>query len=330
MAHEILKKEPGKESQIVSIGDQSVSMQLIQSIYNEITGKKETLTRHFRDDHQATFNDIKTLNTKIEQLYEQYNVISKNCAVTLYYLNDCKEEFSSFERFEIYDSSSISPIENIRLEYNLLIILPATKQPQPYKIEVDLNSRVTLKKRAQLEIGIPRRFFGIVAKHTGRAKINYIDYTVARTFIVAIEEWFKSIPKSKPQKLLLWLQRYSEYIPFLFRFGTALTIILALFFNHINILGESSTIHNLFGVSILSIGTVYLSVLAVGRLGRICEESIDFYQSVSGVKLNRGDELAFSEFSSQNRLTLIKLGLSTIFMVAINIFSAWLASTLGV
>tara|TARA_R110001592_G_C13044445_1_gene739594 strand:+ start:809 stop:1237 length:429 start_codon:yes stop_codon:yes gene_type:complete len=134
MTKGIIERNESDENQVVNIGDNlPVSMKIVQSIYNEITGKTERLSQTLRNNHDITFNDLKQLNIKIRQLYEQYNVVSKNCAVTVFHVNDCKEQFSSFERFEIYDSSNTSPCENVRLEYNFLIVLPGTQKAQPYK-----------------------------------------------------------------------------------------------------------------------------------------------------------------------------------------------------
>lgn len=59
MKNEIQNCEPEGESNLVSLGGQNVSMQLVQSIYNEITGTKEKIARRHRDNHQTTFSDLK-------------------------------------------------------------------------------------------------------------------------------------------------------------------------------------------------------------------------------------------------------------------------------
>ena len=116
MSQEIIEQSEKEDNSSISVGNgRMVSMQAIQDIYNEITGKTEKLSKSYRNDHKTSFEVIEQLNIKIYQLYEQYNIIEKNCNVTLYHIDDCKEVYSSFERFKLYDRSSTSPIENIRL-----------------------------------------------------------------------------------------------------------------------------------------------------------------------------------------------------------------------
>jgi hypothetical protein len=115
MTTEILNPdENNPENRIVRLGSgHEVSMQVIQDLYNKLTGKSEKLTRTFRLNHTTTYEDICQLNTKITQLYEQYNIKGHNCTITLFHVNDSAERFSSFEKFQSYDSSSLSPIENM-------------------------------------------------------------------------------------------------------------------------------------------------------------------------------------------------------------------------
>ena len=88
-------------------GDNNVvSMQVVQDIYNEITGKSEELTKGYSNPIQVSFEDIIQLNYKITQMYEQYNISSNSCTVTVYHSKDQKQVFSSFERFTLYDRSN--------------------------------------------------------------------------------------------------------------------------------------------------------------------------------------------------------------------------------
>ncbi|MDA0738300.1 MAG: hypothetical protein O2999_06285 [Nitrospirae bacterium] len=224
----------------------------------------------------------------------------------------------------------MSPIENIRLEYNFLIILPATQKPQSYKIEINLNSRVAIAKRQLLETGLERKLFSIMGRmRTANIEIEYIDYTVARNFMVAIDEWFKSIHKIHLSKFFEFLENRSEYIPIIYQVITVAIIGAALFLNHKNLLGESPSVINLFGAAILSMTGLYVALIIVRKLGHISESGFDFYKPASGLKLNRGDEIAFKEYEQSNRRQLGRLLVATLLAIGINIISAFLASSLG-
>jgi hypothetical protein len=332
MTKEIMQSEDNVNSVIVNVGEnQAVSMQVVQDIYNEITGKSENLSRIFRANHKATSEDLKQLNTKIEQLYEQYNIISKNCAISVYHIDDCKEQFSSFERFSLgFDSSSMSPIENIRLEYNFLIILPKTKRAQSYKLLVDMHSRVALKLKAESEHGLPRRVIRIFGTRTASVEIDYIDYTVARNFMVAIDQWFSALPKNPSSNIVEKLQDQSEHFSFMFRISTAIFIIWYLLANKVKFLGNEPTLNQLFTTSAIGFGAVFILSIFAGKLGQLCDRGIESYQPISYLQLNRGDTDAVQKFKKCNRNSIIKF-LSTIAVaILVNLASTWLASYIGI
>jgi hypothetical protein len=316
------------ETGIVSVAGQPVSMKVIQSIYNEITGKTEKIGKSLSDDHDIDLGALKQLNYKINQMLEQYNVVSKNCSVTLYHVDDCKNQYSSFERFELYDSSSMSPCENVQLKYNFLIVLPETKQPQSYKITVSLNSRVALNKKAEFEHGISRRFLNMVSRRTGQYDIEYVDYTVARNFQTAIDQWYSSVVKGNENKIVQFLQDKSEHFNSIFRILTVAISSFAIFKNAESLIGELPTLQSVFLAGVFSFSSIYLLGMIAFKLGSSAERSIDGHQAISGLRLNIGDEKAFESFGNFNSKSLKGAVWSTVLIVAINIFSTYLSSLL--
>lgn len=199
----------------VDVGNGSlVSMQTVQHIYNEITGRSEELSRSYSLNHITSFADIKQLHVKLCQLLEQYHVVSDNCAVTLYHLDDQKQVFSSFDRFELYDQTTLSPVENVRIEYNFLIVLPQVKKQQSYRIEVNIQSRATLAQRARLESNFHADLFlGMFEDRTASLEIKYIDYSVARNLQNTIDGWFKGLTCAPSYSWLKPLKRISDDFP---------------------------------------------------------------------------------------------------------------------
>jgi hypothetical protein len=330
MSQDVIESKGENESETVRIGENlPISMKLVQSIYNEITGKTEKLSRSFRDDHEINFEDINQLNTKITQLYEQYHVISKNCAVTIYHIDDCSEQFSSFERFKMYDSSSMSPCENIRLAYDFLVKLPGTQKVQSYKIEIDIHSRAAMRKRAFREHGLPRRIIRVFASRTANVDIEYIDYTVARTFLFAIEQWYASVNKNKSSWVMKKLQDFSSHLPFAFKVVTSIVVLASFYRNKDILLTQAPSLSSLFSACLAAFGAVYVSGLVVAVLGRFCEEAFDSHQAVSSLDLNRGDKASINEFKENNSKSILLIILSTGAAIAVNVFSSYLSSILG-
>ena len=64
------------EQPAVVIGEQGteVSFQVLQSVYNEITGKNEEISRRYEDAIQITMEDLKDFNSRIKQMCEPYTI----------------------------------------------------------------------------------------------------------------------------------------------------------------------------------------------------------------------------------------------------------------
>jgi len=250
--------------------------------------------------------------------------------VTLYHVDDCKEIYSSFERFRFGDKSSLSSVENIRLQYNFLILLPKTNRPQPYKIDVDIHSRAAIKQKASKEHGTPRRIMLIVASRTAILEIEYIDYTVARNFRTAIDSWFNGLEQSKESKTLNFIQDNSHNISLITRYLSALFICAYFFSQSSNWLTSVSSIEQLFKIAVVAFGTVFIVSGIAGRFGSEIGRSIDSIQPLSFLNITRGDQKAISELEDGNKKNRRKSFLNIVLTITLNIFSAWLAYNVGI
>lgn len=114
----------------VLVGDdqQPVSIQIIQDIFKELTGKNEVLSENFSKPYQIEFADIENLYYRLGQTFEQYNVKSTNFSATVYYVDDTKDELRSFERLKFQNVASPSPVESLFIKYDLLILPPDYKR----------------------------------------------------------------------------------------------------------------------------------------------------------------------------------------------------------
>ena len=155
--------------------------------------------------------------------------MGSNCSVTVYHTDDGKEQFSSFERFKMYDCSSLSPVENIRIKYDFLIVLPKTEKAQQYNIEINIVSRAAMHARTSDDADFPDSFIFRIATRTGSVNIEYIDYTVARNFMLAIENWFQGLPQTSHSRVSVFLKKHSGHIPFLFRYLSAIFLTIWFF-----------------------------------------------------------------------------------------------------
>jgi hypothetical protein len=109
----------------VLIGDEAnpVPVQLVQSVYNELTGKSETVGKTYKDPFAIEYTDVEKLHHRISQFFEQYHICASNCSVTVYYVNNSKDVFSGFDRFRLHNAGSASAVESVLLKYNFLDLL---------------------------------------------------------------------------------------------------------------------------------------------------------------------------------------------------------------
>lgn len=325
MSTEIVQKNDGdNNNETVNVDGTVISIKKFQSFYNAITGKTENLSKRLRESHQIEFSDFQQLDIKISQMLEQYKVLSKNCSVSVYYHNDCKEQFSTFERFSIYNKSSPNPCTSVHIEYDIVILPPDLDKPQQYKIQIDLVSRIGLKKKLQEDQEMSERFFKIVSSYTGEIDIDYIDYTIARVFLMTIEEWYKAIKSSKKPKIISALQKKSANFPFIFKTVTGIIFLISVLINSEDFISPVPSLNSLFIGFILAFGLFYLSCYIAHRIGKFCERSIDKYQSLSFIKLNQGDIQEIENFNSYNKKGIKYFILSWFEIIILNILASYL------
>ena len=85
----------------VVIGGAQITVQQLQQIYSELTGKSESITKYYDDPIRLTLDDIEQLHHRLIQTWEQYRIVSSSCSFTVYYLKNSKDQFNTFERFKL-------------------------------------------------------------------------------------------------------------------------------------------------------------------------------------------------------------------------------------
>lgn len=333
MSKEILDPGVPNDGNTVDLGGgQLVSMKAVQQIYSEITGRTESLERTYKANHFVGFDDLCQLNAKITQLQEQYNIVSKNCSVTLFHLDDQKQTFSSFERFKLFDRTTLSPVENVRIEYNFLIVLPQMRKPQSYKIEINIHSRAAMIKRANSDVGVrSAMFYEFFSPNTAHLEIEYVDYTVARNFQSAVDGWFKALPELESGRLLLPLKKLTGYYIFAFRFSLVTAFLLSCYSHFSEVLAKLLASQSaLFQAATITFGGMLLMSILSGKLGSVAADAVKRVQCKSYVNLTRGDEIAFKGMSTSNRLSWLKVAGSFVLAVGAKVLGAYLVTKIGI
>ncbi len=313
-------------------GSTQISMQVLQNIYNEITGGTEELNKGYDKDFQIEYSDLEQLNYKFEQIVEQYHIESKNCSVKIYHLDDTRETFSSFERFRIYNKSSTSPVESILLKYNFLIVLPKTRKPQSYTISVRVASRVAIIKKMRSDDHVwvaPRPILRLMRGQTAMVSIDYVDYAVARNFLILIEGWFDSLNTGKSPYFLKVLRRKSEYVTTLTKYALG-GVAVSLIYERLPLYLPQGGGDLLIFAKLVLIGFVliFIAYQAGKYLGQKSEYALDELTELSFVKINKGDEKLIEEVKNDNRKIIIRAAVNFVVAVVIGVLASIIASTI--
>jgi hypothetical protein len=324
----------GASGDIAVIGESSnakaISLQTLQGIYNELTGKSEEVGKSYTKPIQVKFSDLEQLDHKISQACEQYNVVSDNCSVTVYYIDDTRDRFSSFDRFRLHNAGCTSPVESILLKYNFLVLLPKTKQPQSYTITIRLASRVAVMRRMEGEFyGPPPQIIRMMRNRTAVVEVEYIDYLVARNLLNIVDEWFKGIPTAAELKWLNWLRYRSHRIPRFAKFITGVIVGLIIVALLPKFVPSGSTDLLAYGLfSAWAMLGAFAAYRTAEFFATLFEDSIDEWTEVSYVSITKGDEVEIAKAERKNRFAVIKGVAGLLFTISISVAAKIIANLL--
>ncbi len=322
----------GSSGDVVVIGESpsalTVSLQTVQGIYNELTGKSEEVSKSYDKPIRVRFTDIEQLDHKINQACEQYNIVSGNCSATIYYVDDTRDRFSSFERFRLHNAGSPSPVESILLKYNFLLLLPKTREPQSYTLSVRLASRVAVMRRMEREFfGPPAGIMRLMGNRTAVIEIQYVDYMVARNLLNLVDEWFQCIPVAPEYRVLNWLRQRSHFIPRFVRFATAMFVGFLIVTLLPSFVAQDSTDLYGFGVFVsYSLIGVFAAYKASDFFAGLVEDAIDEWTEVSYINITKGDQIEIDKAGRRNTFYVFKAISSLLLSIAVSVVAKVVAN----
>ena len=269
--------ENSTESSIICFEDgcPSLSIKDYQHIYHQITSRTENIEKSYNENYILCFGDVEQLHHKIKQVFEIHNVIAVTESVTAFFLKDRKEQYSSFERFSNYNPNLVSPIVSVLLEYNISIVVPGTSKPQTYKITVNLSSRVgILKKIEEDDPDMPWFIRSRIFSPAITARIDYVDYVVARTFLEGIEEWVCGCKKNSLCKPLKILKKCSDFISEMFGIAIAIVIFVVAYINSNKIVSQPVISQESVKFCLIFVASLFIFCPVAARFGQAVEKLI--------------------------------------------------------
>ena len=306
------KKEVESAGDLAVVGEgtpnqSQISIQVLQGIYHELTGKSEDISKSYSEPFKVSLADFEQLNFRINQTCEQYHVRSANCSVKIFYINDTQDTFSSFERFQAFNSGSTSAVESVLLICNLMIVPPKTGKIQSYTISVRLASKISIdsKMRTDMPLELPKILRLMGASRTAVVSVKYVDYAIARTLLNCVDEWFKTVPHTKVSPLWTFVQNRTSYLRLLTRYSAVASIFAVLYFNLVKFVPLGATGFEVSRFLLCTSVGFFAAYRLADHLGSAAEDSLDSWSPMSYVQLTAGDKFAIDKAHTSNRNSLI-------------------------
>ncbi|MEQ1486253.1 hypothetical protein [Methyloglobulus sp.] len=325
---------PNGNGDVAVIGEgtpnrKEVSLQVLQDIYHELTGKNEEVSKSYDSSFQIEHSDFEQLNHRITQTCEQYQISSTNCSVKIYYINDTQETFSSFEKFSQFNSGSTSCVESVLLTYNFLILLPRINQPQSYTLTVRVASRITIENKMKEDVVFLPKIFRMMRGRVGVVTVKYIDYAVARNILNVVDEWFNTLRSVKISPTLDFIRKRSSYLPLIARYTAVGVITFLIFLNLSKLLPENASIPDLGRFWLFSSFALFASYKLAHHLGSAAEDSLDNWSPLSYVSLTSGDKKVIEEAKNDNVKTIILALIKFISSLSVSVIAKLIISSIG-
>ena len=286
----------------VALNESNFSLKIYQDIYHQITGRTERIQQKYSNNIEIVFSDIEELHYKIMQSCDVYNVIAKNEVITIFHEKERKEQFTSFERFKFYNVNSTKPTVSFVMKYNFAILLPEMDKPQEYIITVRLTSRLAMLNAMEDEVlpFMKNRIFAFVDRNTAVVSVEYADYVIARTFVQAFDDWIHGCKAEEKNKYLDFAQEHSHKIPNIVK----IVLAIILFYFALNSYDRYySSLPITFQIKFLV--TFCFSLYVINFLsvvfGRMIEYSLDSFNYISYLKLNKGDDKLVEKNAGKNK-----------------------------
>lgn len=302
-----------------------ISPKIYQSIYNHITGRTEKTSQTYEDNILVSFNELEQLHLKILQIKDIHNVLAQNETISLFFSGERREVFTSFERFEKYNSNNTKPTKSLQLKYNFSLLLAGTSVPQEYVVTIKLVSRFASiqafeEKKNRL---LPSGLVNILVSNTADITIEYVDYLVAKTYLQAFDEWIKGCPCEQESRFTSLLQSFSHYVP---RIIQLIIIAICLYYYNIYISTLSESFNKDWGRFFLfSLVSIFVLTKIAFIVGEKIERYIDSFKQDSYLNLNNGDKKLIKEFASRKKATYTKIIFQLVMTVVLGIISSKLS-----
>ncbi len=306
---EIVQRNLSREITTLSASD----LEFAQVIYNKITEKTEKTTKSYTGKYEIDLDSIKQIYNKLNQITHSWTTLGPNCDVSVTYLDDTTDSFSSAEKFFLMDTSKASPIVEIAFKYSFLhqtVINENEKPFQPYSVTIRILNTNAVYEKENITPSFLKRFLS----STLIVEFEYVDYMIVKSLISTVDAWVENIEEIKDIKILDFFKKRYNYGGRFFGF---------LFFviSCVMIMMKSLDINftNLKNTFVLILLIIFVCTFVGYFIGNKIEEIVDSFISYTRVIITKGDEKLVNKSIENNKKSFIKLVFSFILSIIYNI-----------
>lgn len=300
-----------------------LTFQEYQAIYSEITQKDEHLTKHYIKSFKVNKTHISHLKQLLDDILRQYQVISINTNISVYQSDNVKKNYSSIENFLAIDTTAKST-EQIVIEYDLLIQVPNIEKKQSYKIVIKILSDIVAFSDAMNNL--PIELLDMIEKNNIEIKIDYIDYTIAKSIVNTFDEWVDDISE-KNNKFLSFIENKKKSFAFVIKnliIFFSFMLIYTFIPKYISIINTDMQLFTKF--IIISIGLIYLSTKIASGFSIFIRTSLSFLQNFSSIELTQEDKKNIDIYESKKKSKVFWFFITILLTLIYGVISSLIAN----
>ncbi len=193
------------------ISEDKIPFTAYQAIYHKITRRVEVLSRFYKDAYRISFDDVKNLSYRLEQILAQYAVKGKRLQISHAVKDGFSSTYSSLEKFIRADMSQRECTSSFDFELDFLIVLPAEIPEakdiaQRYKLTLNFQRAFSRSD----DIFAPYFMEAFSTRSTFFMRLEYSDYAVAQSINATVQSWIDGLPKVEIGGVTKFLMKHEE------------------------------------------------------------------------------------------------------------------------
>jgi hypothetical protein len=317
------------ELEVRTRSGRQISLQLVQDVYNDLTGKTESSSRLFFDAHIASLDDLENLHHMISQAVEQYDCTVMNFSMNVRLCDGKSENFSDYSKFKMLGTNRNRATTEIALEYDFLILLPKTSEAKPYKLVVRLRSGIGVIdgfKHTNATETEQTMYFQLHSG-TGRFDIHYVDLAVARSLEAVVEDWYRGLSKAPSNKFLAVVRSNGRWIPSVVRSCIVGSVLGLSYYMSPDTINSSSELFRAILISAVTCGVALSFSVPVAAEAR---KLIDRSKPPSALLISKADTTLYEMQKNNPLKALLKATLSSFAVVALGLITTYIGIRLGI